>query len=444
MIPLSTTPGITSTRFAIHAGPSSSRKQCWIMRSSSIRLSSLSRGWKPRAFHWTCGPHNYTPVLARLPHLDASSVRVYPCGKRLDSSGAIAQARVLWVVTLFIGPRLQEVFNQPLPRQFTWTLQFLNFLFQLWTYADLDNLTFGHRTSPITSRHFADRKHTDVHACLQGLTYRRFSSLRCLTLSYRENSFACYMLQRTQRTLMGVCPCQWCIVVVGAIDHDISGLAMEERETGIDPDPMKPHTTGQKRLRPTIRDVGRRKQMGNLLSLPPLARCLPQTRSEAAAIGWQEKAADPASQDRAVRTVRHIMQPQRSSDMAIDQAYQQLLRPLGYLKTEVRQSIWECIGIGHRQVVTPHSLPPDAHLFYGRSIGHHQRGYRQRCQERSCHICAPSVRYTPSSVCHPPVRWMYTSSPSGATGYATNVRDRRVTREAQAARGQSVCERHAI
>src|SRR5262249_2030230 len=234
--------------------------------------------------------------------------------------------------------------------------------------------------------------------CLQGLTHRGPSSLQFFPFSYRESSCARYVRQRTQRTLMGICPCQQCIVGVGTIDHNVSCLAMEKRETGIEPDPMKPHTTGNKRLRPTIRDVCRGKQMGNALSLPLRARCMPQMHSEATAIGWQEKATNPASQDRAVRTVRHIMQPQRSSDIAIGQAYQQLLRPLSYLKTEVRQSIWECICIGHRQVVTSHSLPPDAHLFYGRGIGHNQRRYRQRCQKRSCHICAPSVRYTPSSV----------------------------------------------
>src|SRR5712691_1359520 len=277
MISLSTTPGITSTRFAIHAGPSSSRKQCWIMRSRSIRPSSLSRDCKPRACHWTCGPHNYTPVLTRLPHLDASSVRVYPCGKRLNSSGAIAQARVLGVVTLFIGPRFQEVFNQPLPRQFTWTLQFLNFLFQLWAYADLDNLTFGHRTSPITSILLL----ASIQTCTHAYKVRRTvdSSLRCLLCLYRESSCVRSRLHRTQRTLMGVCPCQGCIVVVGTINHDIGGLAMEKRETGIDPDTIKSHTTGKKRLRPTIRDVCRGKQMGNALSLPPLARCMPQTHS---------------------------------------------------------------------------------------------------------------------------------------------------------------------
>src|SRR5215813_317091 len=165
MISLSTTPGITSTRFAIHVGPSSSREPYWIMRSSSIQHSSLVQGWKSRACQGVCGRYNCTPVLARFPHPDASSVCVYSFGKRLDSSGGVAQAWVLALVALFLGPRLQEGFNQPLPRQFTWTLQFLNFLLQLWADADLDNLTFGYRTSPITSRYFAYRKHTSVYAC---------------------------------------------------------------------------------------------------------------------------------------------------------------------------------------------------------------------------------------------------------------------------------------
>jgi hypothetical protein len=310
-------------------------------------------------------------VLARLPHPDASSVCVYPFGKRPDSLGAVAQAGVRVLVALFIGPRRKEAFTQPLPRPFTWALQFLNFPFQLWPYADLDNLTFGSRTSPITSLLLTESIQTCTHADKDRRTVDH-SSLRFPPFSYRESSFVRYRLQRTQRTLMGVCPSQWCIVVVGTINHDISWLAMEKRETGIEPDAIKPHTPGNKRLRPTIREVCRGKQMGNALSLPPLARCMPQTHSEAATIGWQEKAPNPASHNRAVRTVCHIMQPQCSSDIAINQAYQQLLRPLGYLKTEVRQSIWECIGIGHREVIMSHSLPPDAHLFYGRSIGHHQ------------------------------------------------------------------------
>src|SRR4029453_9215215 len=246
MISLSTTPGITSTRFAIQPGPSISRKQCWIMRSSSIWYSSLSQDWKSKASSGVGGRYHYTSGCARLPYPDASSVCVYLCGKRPDASRAVTQVGVQGLVGLLMGPRLQEVFNQPLPRQFTGTLQFLNFLFQFWAYANLDNLTFGHRTSPITSMVLRERIQTYTHADKARRTDA--SALRCLLCCDRESACVRARLHRTQRTLLGICPCRGCIVVVSAINHDISRFAMEQRETGIDPDTIKSHTTAKKRL----------------------------------------------------------------------------------------------------------------------------------------------------------------------------------------------------
>ena len=356
----------------------------------------------------------------------------------MGSLGTVSYDRFLELVASFMCPCLKKIFNQPLPRQFARTLQFFNFLFQLRANADLDNFTFGHRTSPITSGRSAHQKHTDVYACLQGIIWYKPSSVWLFLLLYQNVSLASHRLQRSP---LRVCPCQWCIRLVGAIENDVGCLAMERRETEIDPDPMKPHTTGNKDLGAAIRYVRRCKEMGNSFGLPPLSCQLPQMHRKTAAIRWQEITTNPSSQDRAIRAVYHVMQPQRSGDVAIDQAQQQLFRRVCDIETKISQRFWECVSVGNRQVIVLHCLPPDSHLLFTRDIGHSEGRNRQRCQDSRRHAYAPLVLYNTLGVCHASAELLHNTSPLGASGYVATVRYRRINRKVSSAQGRRVTGR---
>src|SRR5712691_9127572 len=79
---LSTTPGSTSTRLAIHAGPSRSWRKRWSRGSRSI-IRLLSRGAPPLHQGWGCLGCAVAGPLARLPPLGILTVRTTSWRPRL-------------------------------------------------------------------------------------------------------------------------------------------------------------------------------------------------------------------------------------------------------------------------------------------------------------------------------------------------------------------------